>query len=782
MIALGLGPSSALPGGHRSASPPAAPAAGAGPTPPFGDYFRRLLGETGGSPPGSDGDTGGGAPPAMSARRSTATDNDRLGPVSEDERGNDTPPLVPGLVDLTPWLDVFARPHVPTSPSPEAGDVDLAAGIGPTRWGPVASDAPGPTGQTQPLQPDAAGDGRRRPAPGPGVPAAGPAAVEAPAEPPLGATLQGFEAYDAPNLETPGANSRKTPAQTTTTREALPRQSDSAGAASAVKVTAGASQAQRMLSAILAHGPAQLPDRADSAGRTAARPVAETPPGGNDIASGTQAAATRPESGSATVDRQAAAASPAPSSEGKASTLVATVAPIASVPSAGAPPRASSPGVVPAVAAASAGVEPGPSAAHTSEPVGTASRVAEPRASAGGASHQIAAAPSPRGPLPATEPAIGRTAVVLERVSAAPPPPTDSASARATSHLDQGAAPAPPSPAGSGSAPRAAEPASVTPSQTETPVQPTAAGGEPSRRVDPSVAEPAPREASNGLTNAGVSASRTEPATRQNGSDAPAPPAAPAPTARNTAPADPSPLASPARETSRDDARHAATGSSAEADTAGPFRVASRASTTSNDQTPSWSPGRANTSDETAETARFGQPGTADANGSPLPHPTPVAVAPHQAAAVTVRTDGPGLTPGSASSPVDNELPDQIVQSLKLQATQGGGEARVLLRPEYLGELTVRVVVEHGVVTARLEADVPAVREWIERHEGSLRQALGEHGLKLEELVVSDKAERRDADGRDREPHSDGRDRDEPSPQRRRRREDGQAPRFEVVV
>lgn len=127
------------------------------------------------------------------------------------------------------------------------------------------------------------------------------------------------------------------------------------------------------------------------------------------------------------------------------------------------------------------------------------------------------------------------------------------------------------------------------------------------------------------------------------------------------------------------------------------------------------------------------------------------------------------------------ELPEQIVQSLRLQATAGGGEARVQLRPEYLGELTIRVVVEGGAVTARLEAEVPAVREWIERHEVSLRQALGEHGLTLDELSVSDRG---GSDGAlDDAERDDTAERESPQHHRRaRRRADDDEPRFEVTA
>ncbi|MGE0463714.1 MAG: flagellar hook-length control protein FliK [Vicinamibacterales bacterium] len=149
-----------------------------------------------------------------------------------------------------------------------------------------------------------------------------------------------------------------------------------------------------------------------------------------------------------------------------------------------------------------------------------------------------------------------------------------------------------------------------------------------------------------------------------------------------------------------------------------------------------------------------------------------------QASIASAGSEVRAAAPQESSEP---ELPEQIVQSLRLQATAGGGEARVQLRPEYLGELTIRVVVEDGAVTARLEAEAPAVREWIERHEVSLRQALGEHGLTLDELSVSDRGGSGGA--LDEGERDDTAERESPQHHRRaRRRADDDEPRFEVTA
>ena len=78
-----------------------------------------------------------------------------------------------------------------------------------------------------------------------------------------------------------------------------------------------------------------------------------------------------------------------------------------------------------------------------------------------------------------------------------------------------------------------------------------------------------------------------------------------------------------------------------------------------------------------------------------------------------------------------------MVQAIRLHAIQGGGEARVRLRPEYLGEVVIAVKVEHGVVTASVHAATAEVRQWTQANEPLLRQALVEQGLHLERLTIS---------------------------------------------
>ena len=90
----------------------------------------------------------------------------------------------------------------------------------------------------------------------------------------------------------------------------------------------------------------------------------------------------------------------------------------------------------------------------------------------------------------------------------------------------------------------------------------------------------------------------------------------------------------------------------------------------------------------------------------------------------------------SAAPRAEETVLPQIVQSIRLQAVQGTTEARVQLKPEHLGTLNITLKVEHNQVTATIQADVAAVRQWIESHEASLRQSLSEQGLQLAKLEV----------------------------------------------
>jgi len=100
---------------------------------------------------------------------------------------------------------------------------------------------------------------------------------------------------------------------------------------------------------------------------------------------------------------------------------------------------------------------------------------------------------------------------------------------------------------------------------------------------------------------------------------------------------------------------------------------------------------------------------------------------------------------------MDAELPSQLIDAIRLQARSGVQEARIRLRPEVLGEVSIAISVAGGAVSATIEAESPAVRQWIERHEGMLRERLSDQGLQLAQLEVKADDRQRDSERQRRE-------------------------------
>ena len=117
------------------------------------------------------------------------------------------------------------------------------------------------------------------------------------------------------------------------------------------------------------------------------------------------------------------------------------------------------------------------------------------------------------------------------------------------------------------------------------------------------------------------------------------------------------------------------------------------------------------------------------------------------------------------------DLGPQIIKGLQLQLTAGGGDMKLTLTPEHLGEVTIQVKVSGEHVTATLASEKPEVRQWIANHQDDLRRGLTGLGLTLDEVVVKDEV-RKDEQ---RQPAHD-------RPRRQPRERDADEKAFEVVV
>ena len=123
----------------------------------------------------------------------------------------------------------------------------------------------------------------------------------------------------------------------------------------------------------------------------------------------------------------------------------------------------------------------------------------------------------------------------------------------------------------------------------------------------------------------------------------------------------------------------------------------------------------------------------------------------------------------------ERDVVAQLVQSLRVQFRDGIGEAVVKLKPEHLGSVQISLKIENGSIKATVQAEVAAVRQWLESQQDTLRTSLAEQGLRLERFVVEPDGERR-ASGDDAQP------REQRRRQQQRQMSGKDQPVFEVTV
>lgn len=104
-----------------------------------------------------------------------------------------------------------------------------------------------------------------------------------------------------------------------------------------------------------------------------------------------------------------------------------------------------------------------------------------------------------------------------------------------------------------------------------------------------------------------------------------------------------------------------------------------------------------------------------------------------------VRVTAPSLAPAKGHSPVlppSEKVLAQIVDKAKLMVKLNSSEMNIQLKPEFLGKLSIKVLVEDGLVTARFVTDNNHVKQVLESSLGALRQSLESQGLKVDKTEV----------------------------------------------
>lgn len=83
------------------------------------------------------------------------------------------------------------------------------------------------------------------------------------------------------------------------------------------------------------------------------------------------------------------------------------------------------------------------------------------------------------------------------------------------------------------------------------------------------------------------------------------------------------------------------------------------------------------------------------------------------------------------------ELIDQIVKKAELLIKQNASEIKIDLKPEFLGKMTIKLVVEEGVLTARFLTENQQVKHLLESNLNTLRQSLEAQGIRVEKTEVN---------------------------------------------
>jgi flagellar hook-length control protein FliK len=79
---------------------------------------------------------------------------------------------------------------------------------------------------------------------------------------------------------------------------------------------------------------------------------------------------------------------------------------------------------------------------------------------------------------------------------------------------------------------------------------------------------------------------------------------------------------------------------------------------------------------------------------------------------------------------------DQIAKAVSLKLMDNVSEMKVLLSPETLGEVTIKVRMEEGTMAARIDVNQPNVRTALEANLPQLKEALSSRGIQVERIDI----------------------------------------------
>jgi len=89
------------------------------------------------------------------------------------------------------------------------------------------------------------------------------------------------------------------------------------------------------------------------------------------------------------------------------------------------------------------------------------------------------------------------------------------------------------------------------------------------------------------------------------------------------------------------------------------------------------------------------------------------------------------------AKPDATDVIDQIVKKATMMLKANTSEMRIELKPEFLGKMLIKIVVEDGLVTARFVTENQQVKNLLENNLAALRQSLEAQGIRVERTEVN---------------------------------------------
>jgi flagellar hook-length control protein FliK len=94
----------------------------------------------------------------------------------------------------------------------------------------------------------------------------------------------------------------------------------------------------------------------------------------------------------------------------------------------------------------------------------------------------------------------------------------------------------------------------------------------------------------------------------------------------------------------------------------------------------------------------------------------------------------PGVTSMTGQEESDNV--QEIVKQTRIMIKDGGGEMKIKLSPEGMGDMDLKVDMKNGKINIDLLSDSPDIRKLIEKGLGDLKATLAAHKLDVDQIKV----------------------------------------------